>query len=78
MALHVWATAYGASGVPVKEHHMFGFWFWILTPVALVLVVAFVYDRRHNGARVDPAEVRNNEPRHYPEPPPGGGAFPGV
>jgi hypothetical protein len=32
---------------------MFGFWFWILAPVALILVVAFVYDRRHKGFRVN-------------------------
>jgi len=56
MALPICVTAYDASRVPVKEHDMFGFWFWILTPVALILVVAFVYDRRHDGAHIKAPE----------------------
>ena len=35
---------------------MFGFWFWILTPLVLILVVAFVYDRRHEGVHIKPQE----------------------
>jgi hypothetical protein len=42
--------------LPVKEHDMFGFWFWILTPLVLILVVAFVYDRRHEGVHIKPQE----------------------
>ena len=35
---------------------MFGFWFWVLTPLVLTLVVAFVYDRRHDAMRVKPSQ----------------------
>jgi hypothetical protein len=29
-----------------------GFWLWILIPFALILVAAFVHDRRHKGTRI--------------------------
>jgi hypothetical protein len=41
---------------------MFGFWFWILTPLVLILVVAFVYDRRHEGVRINPQEDSHRAP----------------
>jgi hypothetical protein len=52
---------------------MFGFWFWILTPLVLILVVAFVYDRRHEGVRINP-----QEDSHERLPGPGGDAFGGL
>jgi hypothetical protein len=51
---------------------MFGFWFWILTPLVLILVVAFVYDRRHEGVHINP-----QEDSHERLPGPGGDAFGG-
>ena len=35
---------------------MFGFWFWVLMPLAVILVGAYVYDvydRRRKGARTE-------------------------
>jgi hypothetical protein len=29
-----------------------GFWLWILIPFILILVAAFVHDRRHKGTRI--------------------------
>ena len=29
-----------------------GFWLWILIPFVLILVAAFVHDRRHKGTRI--------------------------
>jgi hypothetical protein len=39
---------------------MFGFWFWALAPVALILVT-FLYERRHDRVELDWSRVRNNE-----------------
>ena len=52
---------------------MFGFWFWILAPLVLILVVAFVYDRRHDGVHINP---RQEAPERLPGP--DGDGFPGL
>jgi hypothetical protein len=36
----------------LKQRNRHGFWLWILIPFVLILVAAFVHDRRHKGTRI--------------------------